>query len=107
MRAVYSTRHGLANQVSIGIDEGLKHDSALRCDELVSLAKSRLTAFVGSLCAAKQRELDRAFAAALDLDADPLFELRRLYGTAARRRSARYRGDLASVTIGQLAHAGF
>ena len=44
---VYSSRHGLASQVPIGIDEGLKHESALHCDELVSLPKTRLTDFVG------------------------------------------------------------
>ena len=31
---VYSARHGLASQVPVGVDEGLKHDSALHCDEL-------------------------------------------------------------------------
>lgn len=65
---VYSARHGLASQVDVGVDEGLKHDSALHCDELVSLPKARLTAFVGRLSPAKLRELDRALAAALDID---------------------------------------
>ena len=31
------TVHGLSTQVAIGIDEGLKHDSSIHCDELVSL----------------------------------------------------------------------
>jgi mRNA interferase MazF len=65
---VYSARHGLASQVAVGVDEGLTHDSALHCDELVSLPKARLTAFVGSLPAAKLRDLDRALAAALEID---------------------------------------
>jgi mRNA interferase MazF len=69
---VYSARHGLASQVAVGIDEGLKHDSALHCDELVSLPKARLTAFVGRLSAAKIRALDRALVAALDIDVDAL-----------------------------------
>jgi mRNA interferase MazF len=69
---VYSARHGLASQVAIGVDEGLKHESALHCDELVSLHKTRLTGFVGRLSTSKLRELDRALAAALDIDVENL-----------------------------------
>lgn len=69
---VYSARHGLASQVPVGLDEGLKHESALHCDELVSLPKERLTAFVGRLSPARFPELDRALAAALDIDAEHL-----------------------------------
>lgn len=69
---VYSARHGLASQVAVGIDEGLKHESALHCDELVSLPKTRLTAFVGRLSAAKLQALDHALIAALDIDVDAL-----------------------------------
>lgn len=69
---VYSARHGLSSQVAVGVDEGLKHDSALHCDELVSLPKARLTAFVGRLSAAKIRALDLALVAALDIDLDAL-----------------------------------
>lgn len=71
---VYTTRHGLASQVPVGVDEGLKHDSALHCDELVSLSKARLTSFVGVLPALKLRELDRALVAALDIDVENLFD---------------------------------
>jgi mRNA interferase MazF len=71
---VYSARHGLASQVPVGVDEGLKHDSALHCDELVSLPKARLTSFVGALAPGKIRELDRALAAALDIDVENLFD---------------------------------
>ena len=71
---VYSARHGLATQVAVGIDEGLKHESALHCDELLSLPKTRLTDFVGVLSSAKVRELDRALVAALDVDVENLFD---------------------------------
>jgi len=71
---VYSVRHGLASQVPVGLDEGLKHESALHCDELVSLPKARLTAFVGRVSAPRIRELDRALAAALDIDAKHLLD---------------------------------
>jgi len=40
---VYSRRDGLHTQVNVGFDEGLKHDSSIHCDELVSLPKTLLT----------------------------------------------------------------
>ena len=64
---VFSTRHGLATQVPVGVAEGLKHDCAIHCDELVSLTKSVLTDYVGSLAASRIPELDRALAVALEL----------------------------------------
>lgn len=65
---VYSVRHGLSTQVSVGPDEGLRHESSIHCDELVSLPKSMLTRFVGSLSAPSVAELDRALVAALGID---------------------------------------
>jgi mRNA interferase MazF len=65
---VYSRRDGLSTQVDIGVEEGLKHDSCIHCDELVSLAKSMLTRFVGRLSEEKLLLLDLALAIALDLD---------------------------------------
>lgn len=64
---VYSAQHGLATQVAVGIDDGLKHDSAIHCDELVSLSKSALTDYVGTLSEEKIAELDRALIAALGI----------------------------------------
>lgn len=64
---VFSARHGLATQVPVGVAEGLKHDSAIHCDELVSLAKSVLTDYIGSLTASRIPSLDRALAVALEL----------------------------------------
>ena len=64
---VFSTLHGLATQVAVGIDEGLKHDSSIHCDELVSLPKTALTQFVGTLGPAELKDLDRALRVALDL----------------------------------------
>lgn len=64
---VYSAYDGLASQVPVGVDEGLKHDSSVHCDELVSLPKSVLTNFVGALSPAKIRALDEALKVALDL----------------------------------------
>jgi mRNA interferase MazF len=64
---VYSTRSGLSTQVEIGPESGLKRDSAIHCDELVSISKNRLTDFVGTLSPARLRELGRALAIALEL----------------------------------------
>jgi mRNA interferase MazF len=59
---------GLSTQVPVGVDEGLKHDSWITCDNLRSISKSALTQFVGSLSQAKLDDLDVALAIALDLD---------------------------------------
>jgi mRNA interferase MazF len=64
---VYSRWDGLSTQVPVGIAEGLKHESSIHCDELISLPKTVLTRFVGQLAASRMAELDRARAAALDL----------------------------------------
>jgi mRNA interferase MazF len=66
---VYTRRDGLHSQVPVGIDQGLKHDSSIHCDELVSLPKSVLTDYIGHLSPEKLLELDRSLAFALDLTA--------------------------------------
>jgi mRNA interferase MazF len=60
--------HGLSTQVSVGVDEGLKHESWILCDNLVSLRKVQLTRFVGSLGLSKVEELDRALKMALGVE---------------------------------------
>ena len=57
---VYSKYDGLHTQVEVGIDEGLKHDSAIYCDELASLPKPALTDFISTLSGAKMREVNTA-----------------------------------------------
>lgn len=64
---VYSARHGLSTQVDVGLDDGLRHESSVHCDELVSLPKARLTRFVGRLDAEKLLALDDALMIALDV----------------------------------------
>ena len=64
---VYSRYDGLSTQVQIGPDEGLKHESSIHCDELISLPKTDLTNFVGTLSPQKLDALDRALKIALDL----------------------------------------
>ncbi len=59
---------GLSTQVAVGVDEGLKHDSWISCDNLRSILKSALTQFVGSVPEVKMGDLNEALAIALDLD---------------------------------------
>ena len=65
---IFSTYDGLTTQVSVGIAEVLKHDSSIHCDELISIPKSGLTNFVGSLSNDKIRALNEALKIALDLN---------------------------------------
>ena len=60
--------HGFSTQVSAGIDEGLKHESWILCDNLVSPRKVQLTRFGGSLRPSKLEELGRALKMALALE---------------------------------------
>ncbi len=65
---IYSSFEGLSSQVSVGIDEGLKQDSSIYCDELVSITKKSLTNFIGTLSDEKLIQLDKALSIALALD---------------------------------------
>lgn len=64
---VYTAHQGLSTQVAVGIEEGLKHDSGIYCDELVSLPKTMLTDYVGSLSPEKLSLLEEALRIALQL----------------------------------------
>ena len=66
---VYSRHDGLSTQVAIRIDEGMKHERSVHCDEIVSLPKSMLTRFISRLDREKLDELERALAVALDVEA--------------------------------------
>jgi len=46
---LFTRGHGLETEVSVGPEDGLKHPSWIASDGLVSIPKSRLTDFVGSL----------------------------------------------------------
>ncbi|MHB8893759.1 MAG: type II toxin-antitoxin system PemK/MazF family toxin [Candidatus Geothermincolia bacterium] len=65
---VYSRHDGLSTQVSIGINEGLKHESSIHCDELISLPKSMLTNYLGTLSPAKIAILNKSLVVALELE---------------------------------------
>jgi mRNA interferase MazF len=64
---VYSRHDGLSTQVPIGIEDGLKHDSSIHCDALMSIPKSALTNYVGTLSSAKSDALNQALYAALGM----------------------------------------
>jgi len=64
---VYSSYDGLSTQVPVGIVEGLKHESSIHCDELVSIPKTSLRDYVGSLSTEKREELNEALRIALSL----------------------------------------
>ena len=64
---IFSDGEGLPTQVSVGPEDGLKHQSWIMCDGLVSFHKSILTDFVGTLSTSKLKELNRSLAFALDL----------------------------------------
>ena len=65
---VYSRRDGLSSQVEVGSAEGLKHDSSIHCDALVSIPKSALTDFAGRLSPDRLDSLKDALRVALDIE---------------------------------------
>ena len=64
---IYTSYEGLSTQVPVGIAEGLKHQSAIHCDELISIPKSALTHFLATLSHDKLANLNTALRVALDL----------------------------------------
>ena len=58
----------MATEVDVGIDEGLKHESSVHCDALVSISKAALTDYVASLAPGKLARLDDALRIALALE---------------------------------------
>ena len=67
---VYTNYEGLSTQVPVGTEEGLKHPSAIRCDELISILKSRLSDYAGTLSEEKLAELSQALSIALGIDGE-------------------------------------
>jgi len=65
---VFSRHDGLSTEVKVGPEHGLKHESSIHCDELVSLPKEVLTHYVGRLDISSMRRLDQALAIALDFE---------------------------------------
>ena len=71
---VYTNYEGLSTQVPVGTEEGLKHSSAIRCDELISIYKTSLTDYIGILSTNKLNQLAHALSIALGINGNILFE---------------------------------
>jgi len=67
---VLTARHGLATEVDVGPDEGLKQASSIHCDALVSLPKSSLSNWVGALSRRRLEKLARALRIALSAECE-------------------------------------
>lgn len=64
---IYSNYNGISTQIPVGIQEGLKHNSCIYCDELVSIPKSALTNYIGTLSEEKIEKLNNALKIALEI----------------------------------------
>lgn len=64
---VFSRFDGLSTQVLVSVEIGLKHDSSIHCDQLLSLPKAALTNFIGRLSNDQLIKLERALAIAVGL----------------------------------------
>ena len=64
---VYSKFYDITTQVEVGVDEGMKRDSAIYCDELISLPKRILTDYIGSISDEKIELINVALRAALSI----------------------------------------
>jgi mRNA interferase MazF len=67
---VYSNYLGLSTQIPLGMEDGLKHDSCIYCDELISIPKSSLSDYIGSLSKIKLIELGAALKIALAVESE-------------------------------------
>ena len=46
---ITSTIYGVPSEVTVGIDQGLKHDSAVNLDHIQTVSASKLIRYIGSL----------------------------------------------------------
>lgn len=65
---VTSTIHGAPSEVVVGVEEGLKHDSAVNLDHPQTVDQSKLRRYIGSLSSRKMREVCEALAIATGCD---------------------------------------
>ena len=61
---ITSTRRGAPSEVLVGVNEGLKHESAVNLDHVQTVERARLVSFVGSLDAGQMRRVCRALSIA-------------------------------------------
>ena len=61
---ITSTIHGVPSEVQIGVEHGLKHESAVNLDHVQTVDQSRLSGFIGHLSDDTMSEVCRALAVA-------------------------------------------
>ena len=61
---ITSTVHGAPSEVLVGIEEGLKQDSAINLDHVQTVDKAKLTRFIGTIGNQKMGAVCRALAIA-------------------------------------------
>ena len=59
---------GRSTEVAVGVEDGLKHDSVINCDQLILVHKSVLTNYVGALSPRKVAALSDALRIALAVE---------------------------------------
>lgn len=61
---VTSTIHGAPSEVIVGVDEGLKRDSAVNLDHVQTVEKSRLKRYIGRVSTERMVDVCKALAIA-------------------------------------------
>jgi len=61
---ITSTIRGVPSEVAVGVEEGLKHPSALKLDRVQTVEQAKLTGYVGHVSSEKMREVCRALVVA-------------------------------------------
>jgi mRNA interferase MazF len=62
---ITSTIYGAPSEVTVGVSEGLKHDSAVNLDHVQTVEQARLTRRIGQLRSSKMRDVCRALSIAV------------------------------------------
>jgi len=57
---ITSTSHGAPSEILVGIEEGLKHDSAINLDQIQTVDQKRLHHFVGTVGSEKMTAVCQA-----------------------------------------------
>jgi mRNA interferase MazF len=65
---VTTTIHGAPSEVRVGVEEGLKKESAINLDHVQTVDSTRLTRRLGSVSAKKMKDVCRALAIATGCD---------------------------------------
>jgi mRNA interferase MazF len=67
---ITSTIYGAPSEVIIGVDEGLKQDSAINLDHVQTVDKGKLSRFIGTVGPQKMKAVCRALSVATGCDID-------------------------------------